>query len=139
MDRDGASGGGRGGGGGGAGAGGKRTSASPRPWGARPADARAGFARGLSLAGWDGGSTWGYDAVLECYWADLRRAGDASGDEASLVIGPEHLISTITGLARAVAFAVEVADVEAYLALTERVAAPWEDRGGRSVVELAVA
>ena len=79
---------------------------------------RPAFARELDLTGWEGGSTWGYDSVLECYWAELRRSGVGSEAEPHLRIGPEHLISTMSGLARAVAFAVEVADVDAYLALT---------------------
>lgn len=108
---------------GGAGSG-TRASGSSRDRGAHQGRRRAGFARGLRIPGWDGGSSWGYDAVLECYWADLRRADEGAPGEASVRIGPEHLISTVTGLARAVAFAVEVADVEVYLALTDRVAAP---------------
>ena len=84
----------------------------------RSARSRAAFARGLELAGWEAGSTWGYDSVLECYWVELRRSGETPGGETHVRIGAEHLITTMSGLARAVAFAVEVADVDAYLALT---------------------
>lgn len=89
-----------------------------------PDRSRPAFSRALDLPGWDGGSTWGYDAELECYWVELRRGsatpsvGAVRQGDASLRIGPEHLITTVPGLARAMAFAVEVADVEAYLALT---------------------
>ena len=95
-----------------------RANGSSQGGGARPARTRAAFSRGLHMAGWDGGSTWGYDAELECYWVELCRGGGGPRDEAPLRIGPEHLISTVSGLARAMAFAASVADVDAYLALT---------------------
>lgn len=77
---------------------------------------RTAFACDLTLAGWSSRSTWGYDAVLECYWAELWRDGD--GAVPTVRISPEHLISTVSGLARVMAFALEVGDDEAYLALT---------------------
>jgi hypothetical protein len=89
---------------------------------------RGAFARHLRLAGWSDASRWGYDPVLECYWAELWPVEahgscdvarpDVAGPGGDVHIGPEHLIGTVTGLARAVAFAVEVADRDVYLALT---------------------
>lgn len=129
----------------------------------RGGERRVGFVRDVALRGW-AGATWGYDAVLECYWVELKhgpgdvgttgsdrttgrdrtpgrdrttevagptgRAGVTesrwTGGEGSHVaqegavvrIGPEHLITTVTGLARALAEAAGLDDVEAYLALT---------------------
>ena len=80
----------------------------------RPALRREAFARGVALPGWSAGSRWGYDAVLECYWADLL-PDDGAPD---VQIGPEHLLSTVTGLARAVAVRLGVGDDDVYLALT---------------------
>ena len=77
---------------------------------------RDAFACDLALPGWSERSAWGYDAVLECFWVELWRDGDDAGP--AVRISPEHLISTMSGLARAMAFAVEVGDDEAYLALT---------------------
>jgi hypothetical protein len=91
----------------------------------RPAPERQPFTRPLALRGWSVDSAWGYDPVLECYWADLRpaalpphAAAEAPPRLEPVVIGPEHLISTVTGLARAVAFAAQVGDRDVYLALT---------------------
>lgn len=80
---------------------------------------RGPFARGLVLSGWSERSAWGYDPVLECYWAELwRDAGPEPDLTPDVRIGPEHLITTVTGLARVMAFTAEVADEAAYLALT---------------------
>ena len=74
------------------------------------------FEHALALPGWSGRSCWGYDASLECYWAELwLRDEDA---EPAVTISPDHLVPTVTGLARVVAGAVGVCDVEAYLALS---------------------
>lgn len=79
-----------------------------------PAHRRQAFARGVALPGWSAGSRWGYDAVLECYWADLLP------DEGvqDVRIGPEHLLGTMSGLARAVALRLGVRDDDVFLALT---------------------
>lgn len=74
------------------------------------------FEHTLALPGWSPRSSWGYDATLECFWAELWRADDDA--EPSVRIAPDHLVPTVTGLARAVAGVVGVCDVEAYLALT---------------------
>ena len=73
------------------------------------------FARDLVLPGWSRRSSWGYDVELECYWVELWRDEEPG---PRVRIGPEHLISTVPALARAMAFALEVAEVDAYLALT---------------------
>lgn len=74
------------------------------------------FRRALALPGWSPRSSWGYDPSLECYWAELWRL---DGDhEPAVRIGADHLVPTVTGLARAVSLGVGVPDVDAYLALT---------------------
>ncbi len=74
--------------------------------------ARAGFRRGLTLAGWSADSAWGYDDVFECYWADLRGPGGVAR------IGPEGLLVTLGALSGALARAAGCDPDEAYLALT---------------------
>ena len=81
------------------------------------------FERPLPLPGWSP-STWGYDPALESYWAELRReVPTASADGAHPPGGPvhisrDHLITTLPGLARAVARTARVPDAAALLALT---------------------
>jgi len=74
------------------------------------------FEHTLTLPGWSPRSSWGYDASLECFWAELWRADDDA--EPSVTISPDHLVPTVTCLALAVALTLGVRDVEAYLALT---------------------
>jgi hypothetical protein len=74
------------------------------------------FERALDLPGWSSRSTWGYDASLECFWAEVWRGDDDA--EPEVRIAADHLLPTVTGLARAVAGAVGVHEVEAFLALT---------------------
>ncbi len=75
------------------------------------------FERRLALPGW-APSSWGYDPALECFWAELRP--DVAGAPAggSVLISRDHLITTLPGLARAVARSARVPDAAAYLALT---------------------
>lgn len=73
---------------------------------------RAPFVRQLVLRGWRS-SSWGYDPTLECFWAHL-----CADDERTVRIEARHLISTVPGLARAVARTAQVPPAEAYLALT---------------------
>lgn len=73
------------------------------------------FVRPLSLAGWAAGSRWGFDPALECYWAELT---PSTAGAAPVRIGPEHLISTVDGLSRAVARAGRLCAEDAFLALT---------------------
>ena len=80
------------------------------------------FVRVLDLPGWSP-STWGYDPALESYWAELRPAGPARPDEHRAATGPvlisrDHLITTLPGLARAVARTAHVPAAAAFLALT---------------------
>lgn len=73
------------------------------------------FERPLVLAGWAPGSRWGFDPGLECYWVELApRAGSGT----AVRVGPEHLITTLDGLARALARVAGAQPTEAYLALT---------------------
>lgn len=74
--------------------------------------ARAPFERVARVPGF-AGSRWGYDGVLECFWAELV----APGGEV-VRIGPEHLLTTVPALARAVAHRGHVDPAQAYLALT---------------------
>lgn len=71
-----------------------------------------GFEKPLMLPGWAGTARWGYDAVLECYWAEADH--EAVG---TVRIGPEHLLVTLGSLARTIAAALGLTDQEAYLAL----------------------
>lgn len=74
------------------------------------------FVRALELTGWSARSVWGYDPDLECYWAELWRV---DSDPAPLArVGVEHLITTVAGLAGAMATVAPVRDDDAYLALT---------------------
>ena len=84
------------------------------------------FERPLTLPGWSP-SSWGYDPALESFWAALRpdlpaALGPATagtvGTANAVLISPEHLITTLPGLARAVARSARVPDATAYLALT---------------------
>ncbi len=82
------------------------TAPSPAPRG------RASFVRPARVPGW-AASRWGYDVTLECFWAELV----AEGGEV-VRIGPEHLLTTVPALARAVALRGHVGEADAYLALT---------------------
>lgn len=81
------------------------------------------FERPLALPGWSP-STWGYDPALESFWAVLRPesnptpTGGGSPSAASVHISRDHLITTLPGLARAVARTARVPDAAAFLALT---------------------
>jgi hypothetical protein len=74
------------------------------------------FAHALALDGWSARSVWGYDAELECYWAELWRADTDRGP--AVRIGVEHLVTTVDGLAGAMATAGRVPGTIAFLALT---------------------
>jgi len=78
------------------------------------------FERRLPLPGWSP-STWGYDPTLESFWAELRPDPEPDGGGASgpaVLISRDHLITTLPGLARAVARSARVADAAALRALT---------------------
>lgn len=74
------------------------------------------FRRGLTLPGWSMASSWGFDAELECFWAELWPADAEAGPVVR--VSREHLVPTVTGLARAVGAAVGVPADDAFLALT---------------------
>ena len=61
------------------------------------------------------GSRWGYDAVLECWWAEV-----VADDGAVVRIDAEHLIPTVDGLARALAWRLARSADDLYLVLTAR-------------------
>lgn len=75
------------------------------------------FERRLELPGWSP-SSWGYDPTLECFWAELRPQDGGESDGGSVLISRDHLITTLPGLARAVARTARVPDAAAFLALT---------------------
>lgn len=79
------------------------------------------FERSLALPGWSP-STWGYDPALESFWAELRPdpTTDVPDDprRGTVLISRDHLITTLPGLARAVARSTRVADAAALRALT---------------------
>lgn len=77
---------------------------------------RLPFLRPLAMAGWAEGSQWGYDAVLEAYWAELVPPPGRAG---GLRVGPEHLLLTVGTLAAALARLAGCAEHEAYLALVQ--------------------
>lgn len=90
----------------------------PLPLPTVPARRRAErFERRLALPGWSP-STWGYDPALESFWAELRPSGSGDRDGGSVLISRDHLITTLPGLARAVARTARVPDAAALLALT---------------------
>ncbi len=60
-------------------------------------NARA-FTREIDLPGWSGQSIWGYDELLECYWANLWRDEDRF-DAPRIAISAYHLIPTPNALA----------------------------------------
>lgn len=74
------------------------------------------FRHGMALPGWSGRSSWGFDVELECFWAELWRA--EADVEPTVRIAREHLVPTVTGLARALGAAAGVPAEEAFLALT---------------------
>ena len=78
------------------------------------------FERSLALPGWSP-SRWGYDPALESFWAELRPDpvdALAGPERGTVLISRDHLITTLPGLARAVARSTRVADAAALRALT---------------------
>jgi hypothetical protein len=74
------------------------------------------FTRDVDLPGWSEQSIWGYDEVLERYWAQLWRDEDRL-DEPRIWITSYHLLPTVVALARVMAGLVGIGEDEAYLAL----------------------
>ncbi|EYR63160.1 hypothetical protein N866_02495 [Actinotalea ferrariae CF5-4] len=56
--------------------------------------------RRLDLPGWSPRSRWGWDPLLECFWAELV---PCSPDHDVLDVPREHLLPTLTALARVLA------------------------------------
>jgi len=75
------------------------------------------FERRLALPGWSP-SSWGYDPALECFWAELRPEPGRGSPGGTVLISRDHLITTLPGLARAVASRARVPHAAALLALT---------------------
>ena len=94
----------------------------PLPGQGRP---RRPFTRSFLLPGREPGS-WGFDGVLECYWAELP----APAGGGAVRVGPEHLLTTVPALARALAREAGAGDLDVYLALTASAPAG----GGRPAV-----
>lgn len=87
---------------------------------------RTSYVCPTSLPGWSRRSVWGFDASLEGYWAELwREDGDLL---PGVRIGPEHLIATLEGLARALARVTGVSADDLFVALTTPV---WEADAAR--------
>jgi hypothetical protein len=83
-----------------------------------PTVRRSPFRRPLAIVGWAEGSRWGYDDVLEAYWAELVPVhGDRGPGGGVRRVGPEHLLVTVPGLAAAVARLAGCDERDAYLAL----------------------
>lgn len=58
-------------------------------------------------------AAWGYHAPLESYWASVVGSTPAQ----DVAVGPEHLVPTITGLARAVGSRLGIAADDVLVAL----------------------
>jgi len=71
----------------------------------------------INLPGWSDQSIWGYDAKLECYWAQLWRDEDHT-ERPRIWISLDHLIPTLFVLVLLVAEALDVDQNDVYLAMT---------------------
>lgn len=58
--------------------------------------------------------SWGYDHALECFWAEVT----LPGGRGVVRVGVEHLVPTLTGLARVLAGRLGVASDDVFVALT---------------------
>jgi len=67
--------------------------------------------------GWSDQSIWGYDPILECYWAQLWRDEDNT-DAPRISISSYHLIPTQALLVRLIADALNAPISDIYLAMT---------------------
>jgi|SRR5665647_982928 len=71
----------------------------------------------INLPGWADQSIWGYDPLLECYWAQLWRDEDRT-DRPRVWISTHHLIPTMALLTRLLADALDLPEVQVVRALT---------------------
>lgn len=76
---------------------------------------RARLSRRLPLPGWSAQSCWGWDPSLECYWA--RLVPPTPGGR-TIEVSREHLVPTLTSLARALAVPAGLDPAAVYVALT---------------------
>lgn len=58
--------------------------------------------------------SWGYDHAFECFWAEVA----LPGGRGVVRVGVEHLVPTLTGLARVLAARLGVASDDVFVALT---------------------
>jgi len=75
------------------------------------------FVRDINLPGWAEQSIWGYNPLLECYWAALWRDEDRT-DAPRIEFSVYHLIPTMALLTRLLADALDLREVEVVRALT---------------------
>lgn len=75
------------------------------------------FVRDINLPGWAEQSIWGYNALLECYWAALWRDEDRS-DAPTIEFSVYHLIPTMALLTRLLAEALDLPESKVFRALT---------------------
>lgn len=75
-------------------------------------------------------ATWGFHAGMESYWAEVSQ-----GSGRSLVVGPEHLVPTITALARVIAARAGLAADDVLVALL-RSGLPGVSEQGPGLVRL---
>ncbi|WP_225753160.1 hypothetical protein [Actinotalea sp. Marseille-Q4924] len=77
----------------------------------------AEFVHDINLPGWAEQSIWGYNALLECYWAALWRDGDRT-DAPRIEFSVYHLIPTMALLTRLLADALDLPEAQVVRALT---------------------
>jgi hypothetical protein len=77
----------------------------------------ADLVRDINLPGWSDQSIWGYDPILECYWAQLWRDEDNT-DAPRISISSYHLIPTQALLVRLIADALNAPISDVYVAMT---------------------
>ena len=76
-----------------------------------------GFTRDINLPGWAEQSIWGYDPLLECYWAALWRDDDCT-DSPRIEFSVYHLIPTMALLSQLLAAELDLPDVDVARALS---------------------
>ena len=73
--------------------------------------------RDINLPGWSAQSIWGFDPILECYWAQLWRDDDRT-DAPRIEVSSYHLIPSQALLARLIADALDAPIGDVCLAMT---------------------
>lgn len=82
---------------------------------ALPVSRRARLSRRLPLPGWSARSCWGWDPSLECFWARLVPTTPGG---RTIEVSPDHLVPTLTSLARALAVPAGLDPAAVYVVLT---------------------